>query len=352
MTENGEDIDSFEIEKWDDEKAFRDRELRVLESRLEHDVNEANKKSEDDKPRGWKSPLVVAIFAAAVAATGNAVVSVIEGYQDRQLEASKAEQARILEMIKTGDPDSAATNLQFLLDAGLIADTEIASKIREFLQDREPGTGPALTTAGPITGGIIGPDDAVSVAALPQSHPARELAMSVGRLDLRSPRGMQVCTAFLIGGGRIVTAAHCLSEVVEAKFRIFPELSISGEDITLDVDMETVVLQQPEGADGIGIIDLATEPDARIKPLEVALDLPHPGDRLGIIHLRAGQELLAVWNIDDCQLLQVNGAAIHHRCDTGAGTSGSPIFDIQTGTVIGVHTRRDHFGGVATRLQN
>jgi len=79
----------------------------------------------------WTDPLVVAIFAAAFAALGNAVVAVVNGRLQRELEASKrdaelaleeskAESVRILEMIKTGDTETAAKNLTFLLDTRLI----------------------------------------------------------------------------------------------------------------------------------------------------------------------------------------------------------------------------------------
>jgi hypothetical protein len=67
---------------------------------------------------------VVAIFAAALAALGNTVVTVVNGALQRQLEANKrdaeraleenkAESSRVFEMIKTGDTETAAKNLSF-----------------------------------------------------------------------------------------------------------------------------------------------------------------------------------------------------------------------------------------------
>ena len=88
--------------------------------------------------------MVVAIIAATIAATGNAIVTVVNGIYQRELEDRKAEQTRILEMIKTGDPDKAADNLQFLLEAGLITDPGRIANIRGFLAARKPGSGPAL----------------------------------------------------------------------------------------------------------------------------------------------------------------------------------------------------------------
>ena len=45
-----------------------------------------------------KSPVVVAILAAAVAASGNAIVAYTNARSETNLEAQKAEQARILEI--------------------------------------------------------------------------------------------------------------------------------------------------------------------------------------------------------------------------------------------------------------
>jgi hypothetical protein len=102
--------------------------------------------------------LVVAIFAAAVAGIFNAVVALINGQQELSLErersqaqrladSRKAEADRILEMIKTGNPDAAAQNLQFLIDSGLIADAETRKNVAAFLAKRTPGAGPSLPAA-------------------------------------------------------------------------------------------------------------------------------------------------------------------------------------------------------------
>jgi hypothetical protein len=91
--------------------------------------------------------LVVAILGAAIAAGGNAVVSLINGMQQHSIENQKSEQARILEMIRTGDTEKAATNLQFLLDSGLMQGSDTAQRLKVFLANRKPGTGPSLPEA-------------------------------------------------------------------------------------------------------------------------------------------------------------------------------------------------------------
>jgi hypothetical protein len=58
--------------------------------------------------------------------------------------------SRILEMIKTGEPDKAANNLRFLVDAGLIRNKDIHRDLTKLLETRQPGQGPALAAPVPI----------------------------------------------------------------------------------------------------------------------------------------------------------------------------------------------------------
>jgi hypothetical protein len=98
-----------------------------------------------------------ALLAATIAALGNAGVTWLNGELQRQLEReraadnrnleeNKSEAARVLEMIKTNDPDKAAINLNFLVEAHLISDPKRA-ELQKYLQERKPGQGPALPAA-------------------------------------------------------------------------------------------------------------------------------------------------------------------------------------------------------------
>ncbi len=120
----------FEREKWRADIEMRGREVAV--------------KEREQATSKWRSPLVVAILAATAAAAGNAVVAVVNGVQQVALEDSKAESTRILEMTKTGDPETAARNLDFLLHSGLIANPDRVKKVTAFLANRAPGAGPSL----------------------------------------------------------------------------------------------------------------------------------------------------------------------------------------------------------------
>jgi hypothetical protein len=134
---------------WEQEKWRAEYELKRREVELK---DQAQQKST------WSSPLVVAILAAAVAGLSSAVVAVINGGLQRDIEQQKAEESlrieesrseatRILEAIKTNGPDKAADNLQFLIDTGLISNKERVAQIQAFLVRRPPGTGPFLPAA-------------------------------------------------------------------------------------------------------------------------------------------------------------------------------------------------------------
>lgn len=139
---------SLEREKWLADLELRKRELDIKERDQANRDAELRLKEREHQGSTWRSPLVVAIFAASVAALGNAVVAVVNGSLQRDVESSKAESVRILEMIRTGDEKRAAANLDFLLKSGLIADPVLAAKLQSFLNTRQPGAGPALPSQG------------------------------------------------------------------------------------------------------------------------------------------------------------------------------------------------------------
>ncbi len=134
-----------ERERWELEREFRDREIKVRESEVEI-------AKQEHRSSQWRNPVVLAILAAAVAAAGNAVVAIVNGNLQRDLEDQKSEQTRILEVIKVGgNPDKAAENLEFLLKAGLIRNSAQSNTLTKYLSERKPGTGPSLPSAGSTT---------------------------------------------------------------------------------------------------------------------------------------------------------------------------------------------------------
>src|SRR4051812_42693654 len=76
------------------------------------------KRSEADRSSKL-SPILIAVWTAAIAAVGNGVVSWLNGQQMHRLESAKAQSAVILEVVKTNSPDKAANNLAFLVEIGV-----------------------------------------------------------------------------------------------------------------------------------------------------------------------------------------------------------------------------------------
>jgi hypothetical protein len=132
----------FQREQQQKENDFRNREILLKETELDL------KREESHRSR-WSSPLVVAIAVAAAGVFGNAAVTWWTSREQEKLERERAEAARILEVIKTNDADKAANNLAFLLDAGLISDSNTRKSLSTFLQARPPGKGPSLPSLVP-----------------------------------------------------------------------------------------------------------------------------------------------------------------------------------------------------------
>jgi hypothetical protein len=141
-----------EQQRWQADLRLRERELDIKERAAAQDaaqkVREFDAKLADQRWARWTNPLVLAIFAAALAALGNAWLERTRSEGQLLIENSKAEAARILEVIKTADPEKAAVNLAFLLDAGLIADDARRAALKTFLDNRKPGEGPSIPPTG------------------------------------------------------------------------------------------------------------------------------------------------------------------------------------------------------------
>ncbi len=91
------------------------------------------------------SPILIAVWTAAVAAIGNGMVSAFNGWQTRQIETERAQSAVILEVVKTNSPDKAANNLAFLVEIGVISEEQAGERLRKYLKTRVAGQGPSLS---------------------------------------------------------------------------------------------------------------------------------------------------------------------------------------------------------------
>jgi hypothetical protein len=74
---------SFERQKWEDEKIFRQADQRRLDQELALKLHEAQRSR-------WRSPLVIAIIGAALAGSGNALVALLNANNQQCIEEHKA----------------------------------------------------------------------------------------------------------------------------------------------------------------------------------------------------------------------------------------------------------------------
>ena len=336
----------LERDKWATEFLLRTQELEIKFAEQRGKKAELDLKRRDQSRAGWWNPLVVAIFAAAIAATGNAVVSIVNGVQQRSIEDQKSEQTRILEMIKTGDTEKAAANLRFLLEAGLIDNAARAGKVKAFLDARQPGTGPALPS-GPIVGGIVGADDAIDVSSLPDSSPVRIASRSVGRLKIMLQQGVEsACTAFLIGKDLALTAGHCSKGVSSAVL----ELSDAGSTLQYPVQLPPLLEVSAPSAN-FSLLRLSGTPGDRFGSLVLTTEAPKVGEQLAIVYFRGDTTRKLAVIAPDCRVLRTEDQFFHHGCDTGAGSSGAPVFTRDARYVVGLHYGRGRLGGEAARSE-
>jgi hypothetical protein len=134
----------FHRQQWLAESEFRRREIDVKEREQALKEKDFEFQRAQAARTRWTNPLFIGLVAAAIAAFGNAVVAYLNAREGQVLEETRAESGRILEMIKTGNPDQAAENLRFLLDTGLVATPKYVADISTFLQKRKPNQGPTL----------------------------------------------------------------------------------------------------------------------------------------------------------------------------------------------------------------
>ena len=183
---------------------LRERELEIKAAEQACQAAELQARIEELRRSRWTSPLVLAVLAAAVAAASNVAVAVFNGAAQRNLEETKdkleaaledrkAESARILEMIKTDQPDRAAVNLEFLLKAGLITNAQLKADLKQYLTDRKPGQGPSLPfvaqSPSSFLGQVIGsgeqPDFCETAAGAPHTALWRRGAQVKGTMNIK-----------------------------------------------------------------------------------------------------------------------------------------------------------------------
>ncbi len=112
-------------------------------------LRELELKESEKTTSHWRSPLVLSITAAAIAAAGNMYISGLNGANQLSVESTriagqqaidreKAQAERILEATKSSNPKDAAVKIKFLIDIGLISDPNRQAALEAYLKSEEP----------------------------------------------------------------------------------------------------------------------------------------------------------------------------------------------------------------------
>jgi len=183
------------------------------------------------------------------------------------------------------------------------------------------------------------------VGLLREDDPVRQLARSVGRLDLKveedGQQFLSTCTATIVEGGLVLTNYHCIpgfsGNVLEASLL----LDYYGPDSqTTRIPVETTPVEQDPTLD-YALARLAGPVPEGLQPPSFTPDRPRPLERLLVIHHPAGQPKMMTQFRCYAAQSQDEGPKLRHRCDTLPGSSGAPIFNTER-QVIGIH----HSGGL------
>jgi V8-like Glu-specific endopeptidase len=189
---------------------------------------------------------------------------------------------------------------------------------------------------------IYGPDQRIKI--LDANPMFRDWGRPIARLAIMMGYGQSFCTGFLVANNLILTNEHCVRTPEEARSMIaefgydsagaqterFRGLALRAGDAALDYALVEV---EGRPADRFGRVSLAGRQPADDR------------QQLAIIQHPAGQTKQL--SLDDCLVdgLARSGVTYRptdfgHTCDTLGGSSGSPVFDRESGRLLGLH----HFG--------
>ncbi|MDF1720198.1 MAG: serine protease [Minwuia sp.] len=147
---------------------------------------------------------------------------------------------------------------------------------------------------------------------------AESTASVVGRINHAGFRRRAHCTGFVVTGGHIVTAAHCLPEWEEEMVH-FQRGYDRGEDLSHHKG-QRATFRKVNNSD-IAMLCNAV-PD--VAPLRITTQRVAPGDMLGIPGYPIPRA--HILQMHSCKTWKVaKGGRIHIACPVRPGTSGAPV---------------------------
>jgi V8-like Glu-specific endopeptidase len=331
------DADQIEIE--------RDK-LRLERQRLAFEISLKRREVARSSPSVFRDLLANPLSLAVVGGVLTLITQIASNHfsQADQREAekqradiameasSRALQADLIKKFAEAPNFKAAReNLEFLLDAGLLPDYEI--KISKYLKEN-PQSAPQLSI--PV-GGVTGPDNRKLLSTLPQDK--RQLFRAIGKLMVIDTKKQQsFCTAFFVAPRIIATASFCVPEAAVLEAATFTLFDDSDEgsrgERVLRVNLGKMVREsaQDTGVVLIGLEDGEVDSEAffPLATAEPALD-----SAFAMAFYSGERNDFVISDDADCRVTKVTGNMLLSKCDTGFGSSGSPL--LLDGKVIGIH---------------
>jgi hypothetical protein len=114
---------------------LRNRELDLREREVAATEREVAAKEEELRRSRWSNPLVIGLLAAAVGLLGNLIVAIINDRAAQDAERRRAKGNLVIELVRTGNTETAIKNLKFFLDRGLLDDPD--NSIRNALNNEK-----------------------------------------------------------------------------------------------------------------------------------------------------------------------------------------------------------------------
>lgn len=234
---------ALEERKFHADQLSRDRTFELQKAEIEIKLAETRRSR-------LTNPLSLAVIGAFVAGIASIAAQFVNGnYQisadankhrnDMETESFKAESARILEALRSGDPDKAACNLRFFLDAGLISKPKTREFLQRYIAARNGGSGVYTESTGPTDQPVTGSSNSSQVtkeicATSVVSTTSQSNAAS--QTSTATSASIQTYSTEWIGGGHNQNEA-CERGLQEMKTR-FPTKTVerldSGEESRKD----------------------------------------------------------------------------------------------------------------------
>lgn len=159
------------------------------------------------------------------------------------------------------------------------------------------------------------------------------------------------CTGFLITDDIMITNNHCVpvelaAKGIKANFRYLEGVETSSEDMH---ECDTFIMTSVEH--DFTLLWCSGSPGKKYGVVDIDTSNKEVGTPIFLIQQNCDQREAPYckWTkkYSRCALLDKEDFEFSYECDTLDGSSGSPIFDEETGRVIGIHQ-----GGYTRRFTN